>query len=126
MESQLRGYSQPTSYALVMKNRSFALLCGGQMISTIGDIFFNLTVMWVIYAQSHSVFQTALIQVCWHLSSTLFSMFAGAWVDRYDRKLLLLGTNLLSAIVVGIVAILIHIQGYAAPLVVFMTIFVLN
>lgn len=122
--------SKPKSKGLVYRrifgNRSLMLLWSGQTISDIGDIFFNVAVMWVIYQESGSVLQTAIIQVVWHLSSFLFGPLAGALADHWDRKRIMVITNFLSAAVVGGVAAIILVRGQAAPLVIFITVFLLN
>src|SRR5579885_1202079 len=76
---------QNSIYVRLLRNRSFTLVWSGQTISTLGDTFFNLAVMWVIYAQSGSALQTALISVIWHISSIVFGPFAGAVADRWDQ-----------------------------------------
>jgi hypothetical protein len=56
------------------------------MVSIVGDNFFNLAVMWLIYTQSHSALQTSHIQVVWHLDRIVFGPLAGVVADRRDRK----------------------------------------
>ncbi|HLG65470.1 MAG TPA: MFS transporter [Ktedonosporobacter sp.] len=117
---------QNSIYVRLLRNRSFTLVWSGQTISTLGDTFFNLAVMWVIYAQSGSALQTALISVIWHISSIVFGPFAGAVADRWDRKYIMVMTNAVSALVVGIVAAVILARGMAAPALIFVTVFLIN
>jgi DHA3 family macrolide efflux protein-like MFS transporter len=83
----------------------------GQCTSIIGDTFFNLAVTWVIYAQSHSALRTSLIQVVWHLDRIIFSPLAGICADRWDRKRIMVLTNVLSAVVVGALAAVMLARG---------------
>lgn len=123
---------QPTSkpkgsvYRQVLRNRAWMLLWSGQTVSTVGDTFFNLAVVWAVYTQSGSALRTAVIQVVWQLSSTLFSPLAGALTDRWDRKRIMIIANVLSAVVVGVLAAVIFAQGQVSPLVIFVAVFLLN
>jgi MFS transporter, DHA3 family, macrolide efflux protein len=113
-------------YRQIFGNRMLMLVWSGQTVSNIGDVFFNIVVMWVVYQESGSALQTALIQVVWHLSALCFGPFAGALADRWNRKNILVVTNILSGIVVGIIAAIILARGQASPVVIFTTIFLLN
>ncbi len=113
-------------YYRLFRNRAFTLVWSGQTISFIGDAFFALAVMWVVYAQSGSALLTAGIQIVWQLSSALVNPLAGVFVDRWDRKRTMVVTNLLAAAVVGGLAALIPAHGRFSPLLVFAAIFLLN
>lgn len=113
-------------YPRLFHNRAFVLFWSGQTVSSIGDPFFNLTVMWVVYTQSRSALQTALIQVVWHLSRVLCAPIAGILADRWDRKRIMVLTNLFAAGVVAAVAAVIPLQGHLSPLVAFSAVFLLN
>lgn len=126
MDIQVKSQSKFSDYRRVFHNRAWLLIWSGQSVSTVGDAFFNLAVMWVVYIQTGSALQTAIIQVVWHLSSTLLGPFAGIWADRGNRKHILILTNALSAAVVGIVAALLFTHGSISPLLVFLAIFLLN
>lgn len=115
-----------SNYRRLFRNSAFTLLWGGQTISNIGDPFFNLAVMWVIYTQSGSTLQTAIVQVLWHLSKILFGPLAGALADRWDRKRIIVITNVLAAVVVSAVATAIPAWGPLSPVVVFVAVFLLN
>ena len=76
------------------------LLWAGQTVSAFGDAFFNLAIFWTVYTATGSAFKTAFVQLLWQLSTALFSPLAGVFADRLDRKGLLVGANLLSALAV--------------------------
>lgn len=110
----------------LFQNRPFVLLWAGGTTSTFGDAFFNLTVLWVVYAQTGSTLQTAIVQVVWQLSDALFGPIAGVLADRWNRKQILVVANLLSAAVVGGLAALMAGNDDASTLAIFVTIFLLN
>jgi MFS transporter, DHA3 family, macrolide efflux protein len=110
----------------VLRNRTVLLLWSGQSVSIVGDNFFNLAVMWVIYTQSHSALQTSLIQVVWHLDRIIFSPLTGIFADRWDRKRIMVLTNVLSAVVVGALAAVMLARGQAPSAAIFVAVFLLN
>lgn len=121
--------SSPTNRAIyigLLKNRTLLLLWSGQTVSIIGDVFFNITVMWVVYEQTKSILQSALVGVVWHLSSIIFSPIAGVFADRMNRKRIMIITNLLASLVTLILSIIIYLQGYLSSTMAIASIFLLN
>jgi len=101
-------------------------LWSGQTVSLIGDAFYYLAVMWLVYNQSKSVFLSALVGVFFHLSSAILSPFAGVLADRFDRKKMIITTHILSAIAVFVVSIIYFYLGYLPIAIAFITIVILN
>jgi MFS transporter, DHA3 family, macrolide efflux protein len=110
----------------VLRNRTLILLWSGGTISSIGDTFFNLAVMWVIYTSSHSLLQTSFVQVVWQLDRILFGTIAGVFADRWNRKRIMVVVNVLQALVVGALAAQMGVTGHVSRIAVFVTVFVLN
>ncbi|WP_367038650.1 MFS transporter [Rossellomorea marisflavi] len=81
----------------LMRNKNVLLLWSAQSISTAGDDFFNIAIMWAVYSQSGSTLQSAMIGVIWHISDILFGPIAGVFADNWNRKKIMLYTNILSA-----------------------------
>jgi MFS transporter, DHA3 family, macrolide efflux protein len=109
-EAQMQ--KKPNIYLNLVKNKTLMLIWSGSSISLIGDAFFNLAVMWVVYAQSGSTLQSALVGVVSQLSFVIMSPLSGALADRWNRKTMMWSTNILSAIVVGLLTFVFFIMGY--------------
>lgn len=122
----LRAGRGAGAYGDLFRNRTFVLLWIGQTVSAFGDAFFNLAVVWIVYTQSGSVLQTALVQVVWQLPDILVGPFAGVWADRFDRKRIMVVTNLCAALVVGVVAAGMAAQSTLPLALVLVAIFCLN
>lgn len=114
------------SYRLIVCNRALRWLWLGQSTSDIGDSFFELAVSWVVYTVSNSALQSAVIQVVWHLSDIIFGPFSGVAADRWDRRTLMIVTNLLAFAITGLVALLMFTYGSVPPVVLFLAVFLLN
>ena len=102
------------------------MLLSGQTVSVFGDAFFNLAVMWVVWSETQSTLQTAVIQAIWHLPDVLFSPLAGVLADRRNRKVIMVTTNLGAAAVVGAVALIVVVVGHLPLVVALVAIFKLN
>lgn len=86
------GYRQ-----LISTNRGFRHLWLGDLSSFVGD-WFNLIALYAAVAElSDSSVAIALVMVVKTLPSFLISPIAGPLVDRFDRRKLLLATDLLRA-----------------------------
>ena len=99
LRSKLLLVSEP--HRRLFRNRSFVLLWSGQSASVFGDAFFNLAVMWVVWTETQSTLQTAIVQAVWHIPDVLFAPVAGVLADRWDRKAIMVTTNVAAAAVVG-------------------------
>ncbi len=99
-------------------NRNYGLLWFGQAISLIGDEVFDLTlILWIstIIAlgpdgkpQSWAPFAVALLPVCVLVPSFIVGPIAGVFVDRWNKRGLMLRMDLLRAF---LVATLLFISG---------------
>ncbi len=68
------------------RNRSYLLLVGGQAISEVGTEVSALAYTLLILALTHSPAQVGLVGVLELLPVLLLSLHAGALIDRWDRK----------------------------------------
>ncbi|MCY3802398.1 MAG: MFS transporter [Chloroflexi bacterium] len=113
-------------YRRLFRKPSFVLLWTGQTVSVFGDAFFNLAVMWVVWSETQSTLQTAVIQAVWHIPDVLFAPLAGVLADRRDRKAIMVTTNVAAAAVVGAVVLIVVLVGHLPPVIAFVAIFKLN
>jgi MFS transporter, DHA3 family, macrolide efflux protein len=88
--------------------RVFSLIWVGQLVSLLGSSMTSFALgLWAL-KQTSSVTQFALIVVLAGLPGILIAPFAGALVDRWDRKKVMLGADLGSALVVLTYAALLY------------------
>ncbi|PFA62907.1 hypothetical protein CN378_17865 [Bacillus sp. AFS015802] len=108
------------------ENKNVNLLLSSQAVSTIGDTFFNIAIMWAVFSQSSSTFQTAMIGAMWQISDMIISPIAGALADRWERKKLLLVTNILAGSIVFLLVIYMFIYNHIPFLLALILVFILN
>lgn len=118
--------SRFATYRHLIRNPTLMTLWGGNLISLLGDILFNMAIVWAVYSYSQSMFQSSLIQVVWHLDRMLVGLIAGTVADRYNRKKILIVTNLLAAGIVGTLAGVIWKWENPSAIVILCFVFLLN
>ena len=83
--------------------RNAILLWTGQFVSQMGDAVFVGAVAWLAASLSGSPSDTGSIVFLAAVPFLLFGPFAGAWVDRGDRRRILVGSDLArAAILLGL------------------------
>lgn len=86
-------------------NRDFLLLWQGKLVSMTGDFIYELALgFWVLQTTGSTALMGGLMAATL-LPRVLVSPFAGVLVDRLDRKWLIVGTDLVRGVVVGLVAL---------------------
>ena len=76
----------PEKRVPLWRNRDYMLLWSGQMVSSIGTRVSMLAFPLLVLAITHSPAQAGLIAALRGLPYALFILPAGALVDRWDRK----------------------------------------
>ena len=85
-------------------SRDFALLWQGQLVSGLGDIVYEIALgFWVLAATGSTALMGSLMAIA-VLPRVVIGPFAGVWVDRLDRKRILIGMDLLRGAAVIAVA----------------------
>jgi MFS family permease len=91
----------------VLRRRNFGLVFAGAIISQIGDMALFVALPFWIYRLTGSVAATGTMFIALTLPQLLVSPFAGVFVDRWDRRVTMLVSDLLR---VGIVASLLLVH----------------
>ena len=86
--------------------RDYALLTGGSLISFLGDGFFFVALAWQVYQISNVPTALSLVGLAWTLPLVLFVLLGGVFSDRYDRRWLMVGADLVRAAAIGILGVL--------------------
>ena len=95
-----RPFSAP-----VWRNRDFVLLWTGQAVSTIGTRVSGLAFPLLVLAQTHSPAKAGIVGFAQTLPYMLFYLPAGALVDRWDRKRVMIIADAARAVALGSIAV---------------------
>lgn len=90
----------------VFKNRSFSLMWLGQLVSTFGDALTQLAAWILVFRLTGSVLSVGLMLAVTSLPSLLFGLIAGVYVDRWDRKKILVVSCFVQAVLVALIPLL--------------------
>lgn len=90
----------------VFRNRSFTLLWTGQLVATIGSSLTSLTASILVYRETGSALSVGLLFMATALPTLLVGLVAGVFVDRYDRKRILIAAEVIRAGLVFLVPFL--------------------
>jgi predicted MFS family arabinose efflux permease len=78
-----------------LRIRDFALLWLGQTISFVGDGIYIIAIAWQTYDLSNTPSALAAVGLAWSLPQVVLLLFAGVLSDRLDRRLLMIGGDLI-------------------------------
>ena len=98
-----------TAYRQLFRNRDLARLLFGEFVSGIGDWLYLVAILIVIYAETKSPVLLGVMGAARILPYVILSVPAGWVVDHYDRRMVLLVTDLargaLMLVLAGLVVI---------------------
>ena len=86
--------------------RDFAFLTAGSFVSQLGDGFFFVALAWQVYDISNVPTAMSVVGLAWTLPLVLFVLVGGVFSDRYDRRWLMVGADLIRAAAIGVMGIL--------------------
>ncbi|QFG00395.1 MFS transporter [Psychrobacillus glaciei] len=78
----------------IWKNKDFTLLISGQTVSTFGSGISSFAIPWLILEITGSALQMGFVIAAGLIPYLLLSLPAGVWADRYNRKHLMMLSNL--------------------------------
>jgi MFS family permease len=81
-----------------LRHRNFRLFFFGQSISMIGNWMTRLATTWLVYQLTHSAMLLGIVSFAGQIVSFLLGPFAGVWVERLERRKLLVWTQALAAV----------------------------
>jgi MFS family permease len=91
-------------------NRNLAILLGGQFVSQIGDKFYILALAYWVLETTQSSAKMGILLFYSFFPAILLGIFAGAYIDKYDRKKIIVLADLIRGVVVFGVLI-VYVQG---------------
>jgi MFS family permease len=90
----------------VWRNRNFMLLWGAQTIAQTAQNAVNFGLMVLVQTHTQSAAHMSVVVLTVVLPSVFFGLVAGAYVDRRDKRLVLIATNLLRAALMPVYVLL--------------------
>ena len=98
------------SSTAVFKKRDFVLMWVAQLISTAGSSLTDLAAGIYVYQQTESAFLVGVTLMATAVPSLVVGLIAGVFVDKYDRRSVMIASNLGQAVIVAIIPFLIGVD----------------
>jgi MFS family permease len=87
----------------LLLSRDFGLIWWGQLISQIGDGVTKLALLWFVYSVTGSAIKTTVIGLLQTIPPIIFGPLIGVYLDRLPKKPVLIITDLLRALLIGLI-----------------------
>ena len=100
----------PSMFA-VFHRRDFSLLWLAQLISTAGSSLTDLAAGIWVYRETGSALAVGLTLMATAVPSLVVGLLAGVYVDRHDRKKILVVTCLIQSVIVGFLALTVEFDS---------------
>ena len=102
----------PSMFA-VFRKRDFSLLWLAQLVSTAGSALTDLAAAIWVYRETGSALAVGLTLMATAVPSLIVGLLAGVYVDRHDRRKIMIATCLVQAVIVAGLAVVIGIESIA-------------
>jgi MFS family permease len=89
-----------------LRHRNYRLFVGGQTVSLVGTWITRVATSWLVYRLTGSELLLGVVGFCGQIPTLLIAPFAGVLVDRWDRRRLLVITQLLSMLQSAVLGVL--------------------
>lgn len=99
---------QKVSPFKVFRNRSFTLMWTGQLVETMGVALTSLASAILVFRLTNSAMNVGFMLMASVAPSLFIGLFAGVLVDRYDRKKIMIITNLVRTVLVLLIPFIIQ------------------
>ncbi len=110
------------TFASLRRYPNYRLFFGGQVISVTGSWMQNIASGWLIITLTHSPVAVGVLALAQFLPFTIFGLFAGVIVDRFDNRKLIIGTQAVQMVLAAALAT-IALGGVAVPWMVYVIAF---
>jgi len=92
----------------LLRNRPFLLVWGGQSISMLGSQMSYIALFWWVYDSTGSSAALASVAIASAITRFLAGPLAGMFIDRVDRRRLMLAMNIVNALTMATVGSLLY------------------
>jgi DHA3 family tetracycline resistance protein-like MFS transporter len=89
-----------------LRGRDYRLLVFGAVVSLLGDGFYFIALAWQVYDISNVPTALSIVGVAGTVPMIALVLIGGALSDRFDRRKLMIGADLLRAAAIGTMALL--------------------
>ena len=105
------------SIGRALRHRNYRLFFAGQIVSLVGTFLTQVAIVWLVYTQSGSARILGFTAFAGQIPSFILGPFAGVWVDRLNRRKLIVTTQILAMLQSFSLAALVHFATNSSTIV---------
>src|SRR6202166_3432557 len=117
---------QAGGFIAVLRRRDFRYLWGAQLAAQLADKFLMFTLLVFMYTLTRRASLQSVLMIAYTLPSVLLSAPAGVYADRHDKRVLMVGTNVVRGaliLLIPLAQIIPVLRGQDWPLIVIALLF---
>lgn len=103
LDERHSGQRPTVSDRRLLLGRDFGFVWWGQLISQVGDGITKLALLWFVYSITGSPLKTTVIGMLQTIPPIVFGPLIGVYLDRLPKKPILIGTDLLRGVLIGLI-----------------------
>jgi len=96
-----------------LRVRNFRLLFGGQMLSTIGDMFYAVALPWLMLSGGRSPQELGIVLAAYGITRVATVLLGGLLSDRFGPRLVMLLSDVMRALLLGLLVVLVASGEFA-------------
>jgi len=104
--------SEPIGFKAVLRHRDFSYLWSGQLVSNIGTAISTLALMFYAYDLTGSAMAMAILAIAQTLPVVVFAGFVGVYVDQWNRKTIMIASDVVRAITILLIPLTIYFPTF--------------
>lgn len=104
------------TYKELLANTNFRKNLGASLINRFGDSIDAIASSWIVYELTGEASWSAIIYAINRLPTIFLTPLEGPWVERYNKKTIMVVTDLIRALCVGVLATGLLLGFLSAPL----------
>ena len=104
------------SYKELLANTNFRKNLGASLVNRFGDSIDAIASSWIVYELTGEASWSAIIYAINRLPTIFLTPLAGPWVERHNKKTIMVVTDLIRALCVGVLATGLLLGFLSAPL----------
>lgn len=105
------------AYKELFANRNFRKDLSASLINRFGDSIDAIASSWIVYELTGEASWSAIIYAINRLPTIFLTPLAGPWVERHNKKMIMVVTDLIRALCVGVLATGLLLGFLSAPLI---------
>ena len=100
------------------RNAGFSRLWSARLVARFGGALGYVVLIWYVFAETGSALAVVYVGLAEFVPTAAFAVFAGALVDRYDRRRVVVLSTLGRGVAMGALALTLLLLGFNLPVIV--------